>query len=260
VKRLAPLLLVHGCAMPVVSAGTFLPAGDLKKGQLHASVSLEMGRVLAAPSDVDSKETPQASQWEVSTWIASDVSARYALTDRVALEAQLKLTNPITPFRPEPVGAAAGARVRLVERAGDRGLSVELGGRVVGMWVRQELRREKSGGEAQTDRWSYRAVGVEAPLVVTMRWSGLLALTVAPFARAYWIRAFHDVVTVDGEVETTRLDWTPVLSAGVGASVALQLGPIEVAPGLAVELATRPGPTASTKVLLQPGLNLGMRF
>ena len=41
----AALLLCAGCALPVVSAGTFLPAGDLRPGEVHASVSMEAGRV-----------------------------------------------------------------------------------------------------------------------------------------------------------------------------------------------------------------------
>ena len=45
-------LLCSACALPVVSAGTFLPAGDLESGDVHASISLETGRVLAGPSDI----------------------------------------------------------------------------------------------------------------------------------------------------------------------------------------------------------------
>ena len=78
-----------GCALPVVSAGTFLPAGDLGKGDLHASISLETGRVLAGPSDVrDLPQTPpEAQQYEVSTWVASDVTVRWQATSRLALKA-----------------------------------------------------------------------------------------------------------------------------------------------------------------------------
>ncbi|HYZ88698.1 MAG TPA: hypothetical protein VE620_05330, partial [Myxococcales bacterium] len=68
-KALLPALaLSAGCALPVVSAGTFLPAGDLQKGQVQASLSMEVGRVLAGPSDVPSNTgAPDTSKWEVLT-------------------------------------------------------------------------------------------------------------------------------------------------------------------------------------------------
>src|SRR5581483_9381387 len=106
VNRALLALSCCGCALPVVSAGTFLPAGDLGKGDLHASISLETGRVLAGPSDVrDLPQTPpEAQQYEVSTWVASDVTVRWQATSRLALEGQLKLTNPVVPFTPMLVG------------------------------------------------------------------------------------------------------------------------------------------------------------
>ena len=250
-----------GCALPVVSAGTFLPAGDLKRGDFHVSASLEMGRVLAGPSDVDGPNTksPQTQQWEVSTWVASDVSVRYGATDEVAIEAQLKLTNPITPFAPEIVGGALGTRLRLLGHAGDHGVALELGARAVGIFVDQDLRRTK-GEETRIDIWRYRALGVEVPLVGTWRLNRYVAVTGSPFLRAYWIRATHSVASSDLPSDTQRLDWTPVLSTGLGVSVALQIGPVEVAPGVAVELATRPGPNQATTFLFEPGLSVGTKF
>ena len=111
-------LALAGCALPVVSAGTVLPAGDLEKGQLHASVSLEAGRVLAGPSDVGDvpPAVPGTRQWEVSTWVASDLSLRWQALRRLSLEAQLKLSNPIAPFTPAFVGGSLGGRFRLTER------------------------------------------------------------------------------------------------------------------------------------------------
>ncbi len=266
-RRLAPTCaaaLLCGCALPVVSAGTFLPAGDLQKGQVHASISMEMGRVLAGPSDVNqTKQGPQTQQWEVSTWFASDASVRYGLANSVALEVQLKLTNPVSPFVPELVGGAAGARVRILDRKGDSGLAIELGARGVFVAVDQDLRRTKgpaSAPDVQLDRWSYRAIGFEAPLIATWRFNKLFAMTGSPFLRAYWIRATHSVQSTQALTETDRLDWTPVLSSGLGISAALSLGPLDVAPGVAVELATRPGPGQATQLLFEPGLSVGMRF
>jgi hypothetical protein len=262
---LCALSCAAGCALPVVSAGTFLPAGDLKKGQLHASVSMEMGRVLAGPSDVDQKpQSPQTQQWEVATWVASDASVRYGLTDRLALEAQLKLTNPIFPrFVPEVVGGAVGARLRIIDRAGDRGLAVELGGRAVGVAVNQNLERS-TGSQTQpvvqVDRWLYRALGAEIPLIATFRFNPLVALTASPFLRAYWIRATHSVESNQATTDVQRLDWTPVLSSGVGLSCSLLIGPVELAPGVAVELATRPGAGQNTQFLFEPGLSVGTKF
>jgi hypothetical protein len=244
----------------VVSAGTFLPAGDLQQGQTHVSASLEMGRVLAGPSDVDRRSpAPQTSQWEVGTWVASDVSVRYGVTPGLALEAQVKLTNPITPFAPELVGGALGMRARLLGHQGDRGAALEVGFRAVGVFVNQDLRQYR-GQDTQTDEWRYRALGVEAPLVGTFRFNRLFALTASPFLRAYYIRAVHTVIGSGSLNETNRLDWTPVLSSGMGLSAALQLGPLEIAPGVAVELATRPGPNQATTVLFEPGLSVGTRF
>jgi hypothetical protein len=244
----------------VVTAGTFLPAGDLNKGDVHASVSFEAGRVLAGPADVHDRPAtpPEAQQWEVSTWFASDASVRWQALQRLSLEVQLKLTNPIVPFSPNLVGGAVGARLRLRERPGERGVAVELAARAVGVAVDQRIDRTENG-RTQTDRWNYRAFGFELPLVATWRVHPLFAATASPFARLYFIRAWH--TTVQGLSETQAvLQWQPVLSGGLGLSGALTLGPLEISPGIAVELATRPGPSAPTHLLFEPGLSLGMRF
>ena len=118
-------LAASGCALPVVSAGTFLPAGDLKQGQVHASISMEVGRVLAGPSDVhDLPATPpEAQKWEVSTWVASDASLRWQAFRRVAFEAQVKLTNPIVPFTPALVGGFLCGWQRTAQLSRDHGLT-----------------------------------------------------------------------------------------------------------------------------------------
>jgi hypothetical protein len=87
-----------------------------------------------------------------------------------------------------------------------------------------------------------------------------LAITWSPFLRAYWIRVWHEAIAPDGSQVVTRLQWTPVLAAGIGASAAMRLGWLEVAPGCALELATRPGPGARTKLLVEPGLSLAVPF
>ncbi len=250
---------LSGCALPVVSAGTFLPAGDLEKGQLHASVSIEAGRVLAGPSDVGDvpPAVPGTRQWEVSTWFASDASLRWQALRRLSLEAQVKLSNPIAPFTPAFVGGSLGARFRLTERHSGELLSVEIGVRAVYVGVMEELSRTH-GGTTQIDRWNYRALGAEVPLIATWRINPLFAVTASPFLRAYWIRAWH--TTVAAEQSTHVLEWTPVLSGGLGLSAALDLGPIEIAPGVALELATRPGPNAPTHFLFEPGLSVGYRW
>ena len=127
------MLLCSACALPVVSAGTFLPAGDLESGDVHASISLETGRVLAGPSDIhDLPATPaEAEQYEVSTWVASDVSLRWQVAPRITLEGQIKLTNPVVPFTPTLAGGAVGVRVRLRQRPPEGGVSLEIGARVV---------------------------------------------------------------------------------------------------------------------------------
>lgn len=258
---LALLLVASGCAVPVISAGTFLPAGDLKRHELHVSASMEMGRVLAGPTDVDGIDTssPQTERFEVSTWLATDLSARYGIADRVALEAQVKLTNPISPFEPNLVGGAAGARIRIVDRKEDVGTAVELGLRAVGISVDQEL-HAGSGTNTRTDIWRYRAVGAEVPLIASYRVNPLFAVTVSPFLRAYWIRVTHTIESTVTQPELRRLEWTPVLTAGIGLSGALQIGPLEIAPGMAVELATRPGIGQRTQLLFEPGLSIGTRF
>ncbi|GAC1343353.1 MAG: hypothetical protein NVS2B9_04240 [Myxococcales bacterium] len=255
--------LAARCALPAVSAGTFLPAGDLKRGDLHASVSVEVARVLAGPTDVDASARavpPGAQQWTVSTWASSDASLRWQAFDRVAFEAQLKLVNPVSPFVPVPVGGAVGARVRLIGRgASATGFALELGGRVVGVGVRQRLTRTQDV-RSQTDTWNYRAAGFELPLVGSYRVSPLVAVTASPFLRLYRIRAWHSVLASDDTVTTTLLPWTAVLTAGLGISVAMDLGPVQIAPGLAVEIGVRPGGDRRASLLFEPGLAVGTRF
>ncbi len=194
--RALAALLCSGCVMPVVSAGTFLPAGDLAKGDVHASVSLEAGRVLAGPSDIrDLPATPpEAEQYDVSTWVASDLSVRWQAGANVTLEAELKLTTPL-----------------------------------------------------------------EMPLIATYRVNPLFAVTASPFLRAYWIRAWHDRI-VGLTTSRSTLQWSPVLSAGLGVAAAFDLGPVQLSPGVAVELATKPGPNAVTHFLFEPGVAVGTRF
>jgi hypothetical protein len=253
-------LLCSACALPVVSAGTFLPAGDLAKGDLHASISLESGRVLAGPSDVhDLPATPrEAQQYEVTTWVASDVSLRWQAGSRVTLEGQLKLTNPVVPFTPNLVGGSLGARFRLLERAPAGGVSLEVGLRAVGVSAEQRIDRTSSG-RTQTDIWNYRSLGLELPLIGTYRVNPLFAITLSPFLRAYWIRVWHDILV---GLDTTRaeLQWSPVLSAGLGAAAAFDLGPVQLSPGAAIELATKPGPNQRTHFLFEPGVTVGTRF
>jgi hypothetical protein len=134
-----------------------------------------------------------------------------------------------------------------------------LGPRLVGLRVTEEL-VQTAGTLTQTDRWTYRALGGELPLVITDRLSPALALTVSPFLRAYYLRAWHDLIANDGKTTTTRLQWTLVAAAGLGVSAAMKLGPVEIAPSLAVELGTRPGPNASTQVLFEPGVSFGVTW
>lgn len=263
------LLLCGGCALPVVSAGTFLPAGDLQPGEFHAGASLEAGRVLAGPSDVhDLPATPpDARAFDVSTWIASDLSLRWQQSRRLTLEGQLKFTNPVVPFAPELVGGAVGARLRLLEHTAGGGLSVEIGGRAVGVGVQQSITRT-ADNRSQTDLWNYRAFGFELPLVASYRVNPVFAVTAAPFLRAYWIRVWHDAreTVTTGGVATAlpqtqaTLQWSPVLSGGLGVSAAFDLGPVQLAPNLALELATRPGPQAVTHVLFEPGVAIGTHW
>lgn len=260
-RALPPALaLCAGCALPVVSAGTFLPAGDLQKGQVQTSLSMEAGRVLAGPSDVPSNTPiPETSKWEALTWVASDASLRWQVLYHLTFEAQLKLSNPIQPFVPALVGGSLGARLRLYDLQQGEGLAFEIGTRFVGVGVEEELVRTQDG-RTQTDRWNYRAFGVEVPFIATYRVSPQLALTGSPFLRVYWIRAWRETFQPDGTETLTRLQWTPVLSAGLGASMAMDFGVVQVAPGCALELATRAGLTAPTKLLVEPGLSVGVRF
>jgi hypothetical protein len=260
VKRTLLALLCSGCALPVVSAGTFLPAGDLKPGEFHASASMEAGRVLAGPADVrDLPATPpEAQQYDVSTWVASDLSLRYQVLKTLAVEAQVKLTNPIVPFIPALVGGALGVRVRLLDHAPDGGFAVEIGARAVGVSVQQRIDRSASG-RSQTDLWDYRSLGLEVPLIATYRVNPLFAVTASPFLRAYWIRAWHTIISGLSESQAA-LQWSPVLSAGIGAAAAFDLGPLELSPGVALELATKPGPNAATHFLFEPGISVGTRF
>ena len=268
--RACAALLCASCALPAVSAGTFLPAGDLRPGDLHASLSLEAGRVLAGPTDVNDLRAvpPEARQYEVSTWVASDASLRWQADRRIALEAQAKLTNPVAPFQPNLVGGAVGGRLRILDRAFDDSISLELGTRAVGISARQQIVRT-SANRTQRDDWSYRAVGVEVPLIGTYRVNDLFSVTCAPFLRAYWIRVVHDkrlsLQASDGTVTSQPpsqavLEWSPVLSGGLGVAAALDFGPVQLAPGIAAELATRPGPNAPTKLLIEPGVSVGTRF
>ncbi len=264
-KPLLPALaLCAGCALPVVSAGTFLPAGDLQKGQMQASLSMEAGRVLAGPSDVRVPNStvaaaPETSKWEVLTWVTSDASLRWQVLYHLTFEAQLKLSNPIDPFVPALVGGSLGARLRLYDLQEGEGLAFEIGTRFVGVGVEEELVRTQDG-RTQTDRWNYRAFGIEVPFIATYRVSRGLALTGSPFLRLYWIRAWHETIKPDGTETLDRLQWTPVLSAGLGASIAMDFGVVQVAPGCALEVATRAGPKAPTKLIVEPGLSVGVRF
>ena len=253
-------LLCSGCALPAVSAGTFLPAGDLAAGDLHASISLEAGRVLAGPSDVNDLKTtpPEAQQYEVSTWVSSDLSLRWQASERVTLEAQLKLTNPVVPFTPMLVGGALGARVRLRHIPPTGGFALEVGARVVGISAEQQIERS-SDVYTQTDVWNYRSLGIEMPLIATYRVNPVFAVTGSPFLRAYWIRAWHDRIV---GLTTTQsvLQWTPVLSAGLGLAAAVDLGPVQLSPGAAIELATKPGPDHATHFIFEPGIAVGTKF
>jgi hypothetical protein len=256
----AAVLACASCALPVVSAGTFLPAGDLTPGEFHASISMEAGRVLAGPSDVhDLPATPpEAQKWEVSTWVASDASLRWQALSRLSIEVQAKLTNPISPFTPSLVGGAAGARVRILKREGASGLAIEIGGRAVGVSAQQRIDRSKDG-RSQTDSWDYRAFGFELPVIATYRVNTLFAVTASPFLRAYWIRVWHTEV-VGLQKQQFVLQWSPVLSGGVGAAAAFDVGPVQLSPGFAMELVARPGPGAATRVIFEPGISVGMRF
>src|SRR5207249_4126756 len=218
--RLLCVAFCFGCALPVVTAGTFLPAGDLKKGDVHASVSFEAGRVLAGPADVNDRPStpPEAQQWEVSTWFASDASVRWQVLQPLSLEVQVKLTNPIVPFAPTLVGGAVGARLRLRERPGEEGVAIELAARAVGVAVEQRIDRTENG-RSQTDHWSYRAGGFELPLIATWRINPLFAATISPFARLYFIRAWH-TIEVGLTEQQAILQWQPILSGGLGFSAA----------------------------------------
>ena len=260
-KRALLALACSACALPVVSAGTFLPAGDLGAGDLHASISMEAGRVLAGPSDIrDLPQTPpQAQQYEVSTWVASDVTVRWQAARRLTLEGQLKLTNPIVPFTPMLVGGSVGARYRVRELPAGGGLAIEIGARAVGISARQQIDRT-ADGVSQTDVWNYRSLGAEVPVIFTWRVNPLFAVTGSPFLRAYWIRAWHDRFVGLTALPQAVLQWSPVLSAGLGTAAAFDLGPVQLSPGVAIELATKPGPNAATHFLFEPGISVGTRF
>jgi hypothetical protein len=87
-----------------------------------------------------------------------------------------------------------------------------------------------------------------------------VAVTASPFLRAYRIKAWHTVIGIDSSITTNRLPWTPVVAGGIGLSVAMQLGPVELAPGIAFEMGARPGSQHSTSFLFEPGLSVGTRF
>lgn len=255
-------LVASACALPVVSAGSYLPAGDVKARDLHASASLEVGRVLATPADVSSPGAvapPDALKWQVSTWAATDLSLRYGLTDRIALEGQLKLSHPIDPFLLVPVGGSLAARIRLID-FGVSPVAVELGPRVVGIRTSQQLTQRISETQQQEDRWVYRAFGFELPAVVTWRLSPLVALTWAPFARAYSVRVWRDTTTASGLQLPAFFERSVVWSYGAAVSFALDVGGVQLAPGLAMERTDRPGRDAGTVWLLQPGVSFGSKF
>jgi hypothetical protein len=144
----------------------------------------------------------------------------------------------------------------VLKRAEGSGLAIELGGRAVWVSASQRIDRSKDG-QSQTDFWEYRAFGFELPVIASYRVSPLFAVTASPFLRAYWIRAWHNV---GPGVSQSVLQWSPVLSGGLGAAVAFDLGPVQLSPGVALELATRPGPGAATHLLFEPGLSVGTRF
>jgi len=201
---------------------------------------------------------PEAQQYEVSTWVSSDLTLRWQATDRVALEGQLKLTNPVMPFTPMVVGGAVGVRVRLRNIPPTGGFALEIGGRLVGISAQQEITRT-SDVYSQTDEWNYRSLGIEVPLIATYRINPIFAVTASPFLRAYWIRAWHDVI-VGLNTTQTVLQWSPVLSGGLGLAAAVDVGPVQLSPGAAVELATKPGPDHATHFLFEPGIAVGTRF
>ena len=97
------------------------------------------------------------------------------------------------------------------------------------------------------------------PVIATYRVNPLFAVTASPFLRAYWIRAWHDKI-VGLTTSQAVLQWSPVLSAGFGTAAAFDLGPVQLSPGVAIELATKPGPNAATRFLFEPGVCVGTRF
>ena len=148
--------------------------------------------------------------------------------------------------------------MRLRQNPPGGGLAIEIGLRGVGVSAEQQIERE-ADGKQQTDVWNYRSLGLEMPLIATYRVNPLFAVTGSPFLRAYWIRAWHDRIV---GLATTRstLQWSPVLSVGLGVAAAFDLGPVQLSPGAAVELATKPGPNAVTHFLFEPGVSVGTRF
>src|SRR5205807_9153852 len=125
--------------------------------------------VRSRPSVINDKAVaPEANMWEVLALVSSDASLRWQVLSFLALEGQVKLTNPIVPFTPALVGGSLGARVRLYDRHAGEGLAFEIGGRFVGVGVEQELVRTQDG-RTQTDRWNYRAIGLELPFIATYR-------------------------------------------------------------------------------------------
>ena len=62
------------------------------------------------------------------------------------------------------------------------------------------------------------------------------------------------------EPKPTRVVVRGRVGAGPGGSAAFDFGRLQFAPGLALELATRPGPGAATHLLFEPGVSVGTRF
>src|SRR2546428_2297765 len=112
---------------------------------------------------------------------------------------------------------------------------------------------------SQQDVWAYQSMGQRRPVLAPYRMNPSYAASASPFLRAYWIRAWHDKI-VGLTTSQAVLQWSPVLSAGFGAAAAFDLGPVQLSPGAAIELATKPGPNAATRFLFEPGVCVGTRF
>jgi len=202
---------------------------------------------------------PEAQQWEVSTWFASDASVRWQALQRLSLRGPAQADQSHRALHAQSRGGAVGraaAAARARRRAGN---CLELAARAVGVAVESAHRSHPERAARRPITGAIAPSAFELPLRRHLaRPSALRRNGVALMRALFHPRLAHHLSGAQRNAS----------GAAVAAGALGRAGPlrctdpwaVEISPGIAVELATRPGPTAPHSSSLRAGPLPGMRF